>query len=78
MPCRVGITTRPEERKAEWEREVVGLQNWQILGTYSSRQKAQDHEDRYAARTGCLASHGGPDVTGKWNVYRFDYVRARG
>lgn len=37
MPCRVGITTRPEERRAEWERLVIGMSNWRILGQYQSR-----------------------------------------
>jgi hypothetical protein len=75
MPCRVGITTRPEERKAEWEREVVGLTNWRIVGEYTKREQAQEHENRYAAQTGCQASHGGADASGHWYVYRFDYVR---
>lgn len=77
MPCRVGITTRPGERKAEWERSVVGLRNWRILGTYSTKREAQDHEDRYARQNGCQASHGGGDGVGRWSVYRFDYTRTK-
>lgn len=76
MPCRVGITTRPDERRAEWERAVIGLRNWQIIGRYSSKEQAQAHEDRYAAQTGCQASHGGPDPDGTWYVYRFDYTKS--
>ena len=77
MPCRVGITTRPNERRLEWEREVVGLSDWKILETYFSKQAAQDHEDRVAASHGCHASHGGADVGGLWYVYHFCYVRIR-
>ncbi len=77
MPCRVGITTRPEERRAEWENKVVGLSNWRILNSYPTKQQAQQHEDRYAVQTGCKASHGGPDAPGLWHVYRFDYLRER-
>ena len=77
MPCRAGITTRPEERRAEWERQVVGLTNWRILGTYRSRQEAQAHENRYAQQTGCRAGAGGSDAPGLWHVYRFDYIRER-
>jgi len=77
MPCRVGITTRPDERRAEWERRVVGLTNWRIIGEYHSRQKAQAHEERYAQQTGCQAWPGGSDAPGPWYVYRFDYIRER-
>ena len=77
MPCRVGITTNPTERKAYWERQVIGLSNWRILGTYPSKQEAQAHETRYAASSGCQAHAGGPDASGTWSVYRFDYVRKK-
>lgn len=75
MPCRVGITTDPERRKKEWESQVVGLKNWRILGTHSTRKAAQDHEDRYARQHNCEAHHGGADASGPWHVYRFDYLQ---
>ena len=78
MPCRVGMTTDPESRRASWENKVVGLTNWRILGKYRSREEAQASETRYASRYGCQASPGGPDATGTWYVYRFDYTRKRG
>ena len=76
MPCRVGITTRPEKRKSEWEREVIGLRNWEIIGSYPTKSQAQAHEDRYANQHGCIAAHGGADAPGIWYVYRFDYTRS--
>lgn len=75
MPCRVGITTNPDERKRYWQNRVVGFSNWRILGTYQSKQQAQEHENRYAHATGCIAHAGGPDVPGKWHVYTFRYTR---
>ncbi len=77
MPCRVGITTDPERRKAYWESKVYGLTNWRLLKSYRSRAKAQEHEERYAARYNCQASPGGNDAGGTWHVYRFDYTRTR-
>jgi len=77
MPCRVGITTDLEGRRAYWERRVVGLTGWRVLGTYPTHQEAQAHEDRYARQSGCQAWPGGPDAPGAWHVYRFDYIRER-
>lgn len=77
MPCRVGITTDPDRRRAEWEAEVVGLSGWRRLGTYPTKAQAQAHEDDYARKTGCLAHAGGPAAAGPWHVYRFDYIRTR-
>lgn len=75
MPCRVGITTDPETRRASWENQVVGLTNWRILGKYRSRAEAQQHESQYASKYGCRAHGGGADATPPWYVYRFDYTR---
>jgi hypothetical protein len=77
MPCRVGITTDPDTRKASWENKVYGLTNWRILATYRSREKAQEHETRYAERYDCQASPGGAEAGGCWYVYRFDYTRTK-
>ena len=77
MPCRVGMTTDPDARQSFWESQVVGLTNWRILGKYMNRAKAQQHKTQYASRYGCQAHAGGPDVTGPWYVYRFDYTRTR-
>ena len=77
MPCRVGITTDPETRRAYWEGQVVGLTGWQIVANYRSRDEAQRHETRYAQTHGCEASPGGADASGTWYVYRFDYTRTR-
>jgi len=76
MVCRVGITTRPEQRKQEWKRKVDGLRNWQILAKRQNREDAQNLENQYAKQYGCKASGGGNDPDGPnetWSVYRFDY-----
>ena len=77
MPCRVGITTDPDRRRAEWENEVVGLKNWRILQQFESRKEAQDYETSYAKRYNCHAHGGGRAAPGPWYVYRFDYTRMR-
>ncbi len=76
MPCRVGMTTDPETRRTYWESQVVGLTNWRILGKYSRREEAQQHESQYASKYGCRAHAGGADATAPWYVYRFDYIRS--
>lgn len=77
MPCRVGITTRPDTRRTEWEAKVVGLSGWRIIGTHRSRAAAQEQESSYATRNGCQAHGGGRDANGPWSVYRFDYTRTK-
>jgi hypothetical protein len=78
MPCRVGITTDPDARRAYWQNQVVGFTNWRILKSSRSKTEAQDYETQYAERYGCQAKAGGPDAPGTWYVYRFDYTRTRG
>ena len=77
MPCRVGITTQSAFRRTEWERKVIGLTNWRIIGTHNTRDAAQAQETIYARTHGCTAHGGGRQATGLWIVYRFDYVRTR-
>ena len=78
MPCRVGITTDPEGRRAYWKSQVVGLKNWRILKSLADKAKAQEYETQYATRYGCQAHAGGADAPSLWYVYRFDYTRTRG
>jgi len=78
MPCRVGITTDPDTRRAYWQNQVVGFTNWRILKSFRRRAEAQEYETQYAKRYGCQASPGGADAPGTWYVYRFDYSRTRG
>ncbi len=75
MPCRVGITTDPNERKADWNRSVKGLKNWRILKKFRNKSDAQEYETRYANRYGCIAHPGGADAPGIWHVYYFEYTR---
>ncbi len=77
MPCRVGITTNPDARKAYWQNKVVGLKGWRILKRFGSKAKAQEYETWYASRYSCQASPGGASASGSWYVYRFDYTRTK-
>ena len=83
MPCRVGITTDPSERKRHWEREVVGLKNWrqQHVGSKLAAQTEESRRHNFCknfepSRGVCHAHPGGgdPDEYG-WHVYEFDYSR---
>ena len=73
MACRIGITTDPESRKADWERKYPNLRNWRILETHQTKSQAQQAEDRLASQYGCEAHHGGGSDPGPWSVYKFDY-----
>ena len=72
MSCRAGITTRPKDRKMEWKQDYPNMRNWQVFGPFSTREKAQEWEDRQP----CVKHPGGndPDTRGaEWYGYRFDY-----
>ena len=71
--CRVGITTDPERRKAEWERHYPSMYGWRILATYPTKEAAQAHEDGVRFKKGCVGSPGGDDAPGDWSVYQFQY-----
>lgn len=85
MPCRVGITTDPEQRKRDWESRVVGLRNWQTHDWYWNKEDAQAEENRlvkhcraYEDRGECHGKAGGGDPKDYgWTVYSFDYTRMR-
>ena len=85
MPCRVGITTNPQQRRVQWEGRVVGLKNWRTHGSHLSKEDAQDEEDRLVydcnsngSRGTCHGRAGGGDPKGQgWTVYSFDYTRER-
>lgn len=79
MPCRVGITTDPDRRKADWDRHVVGLRNWKIVGKHRSKSAAQKAETVYARQSGCVSKPGGGgQERATWYVYRFTYDRDMG
>ena len=74
MGCRVGITTRPQQRKNEWQRKHPRLRNWRLFGPYPSKARAQAREDALAASFGCVAHHGGGRRRrANWYVYYFEY-----
>ena len=74
MECRVGITTNPDRRKAEWKLEHPSLRNWRIEKTYSCKSDAQAEENRLAAARGCKSAPGGGGLEiATWYVYSFEY-----
>ena len=77
MPCRVGITTRPNERKEAWRNSVIGFKNWRELHKCQKKETAQNYEQRYAKQWGCKAHPGGADANGPWYVYYFEYTREK-
>ena len=74
MPCQVGITMSPTQRRAQWEQERPTLRNWQILETCYSKSAAQRRETALAQQYGCNAhpGGGGPE-NATWYVYYFQY-----
>ena len=71
---RCGITTRPNERRREWERELGVIQNWNLVQGFSSREEAQDWEDNHDQT---WQKHGGGrepnDKDAKWYGYEFEH-----
>lgn len=49
MTCRIGITTNPNKRLAEWESQYGRALNCKILKTYASKAEAQRVENFLAA-----------------------------
>jgi hypothetical protein len=74
MPCRVGITTDPEDKKAFWRTECLGFAHWRVLAKFATRKKARDYEMTFAKEHCCTAEPGGLDVDGSWYVYQFEFV----
>lgn len=85
MPCRVGITTDPKQRKEYWKSRVDGFKNWRTHGHYEEKNDAQAKEDSlvqhctaHGNRGACYGHAGGGDPDEKgWTVYSFNYKRAR-
>ena len=74
MGCRVGMTTNPQARRQDWEREYPNLYNWQIIRDELTYDQALLLEERVAQRYGCDAHGGGPRVEGSvYSVYKFNF-----
>jgi len=74
MGCRVGMTTDPESRKAEWKKKYPNLYGWEILHRTRSKSHAQQLETQEATARGCdHGSGGGGPETGDWHVYYFRF-----
>lgn len=75
MSCRIGITTDPERRKSEHQRDYPSLRNWMILSTHTTKSAAQTAEDRAKLTfPNCSAHRGGagPEFA-TWCLYKFDH-----
>ena len=73
MGCRVGITTRPTERKNEWLLKYPNMRNWQLFGPFINREVAQAWEDRQIP---CDRSGGGADpdlILAQWYGFKFEF-----
>lgn len=79
MPCRVGITTNPGERKRYWEGQYPTLRNWQILARCDTKSEAQKLDNHFVALYGCQSAPGGAGAErDDWIVYKFEYAELEG
>ena len=71
--CKIGMTTDPKRRKAEWERKYPDLE-WKTLQKYDSKSAAQSAEKRLANKYDCEAHGGGSGSKYKpWYTYKFNH-----
>ena len=77
MPCRLGITTDPGEKRKYWQNQVEGLSYWQILTSFEAISQAQTFEIQFAKAHGCQASLDSDDASGTLYIYHFEYTRER-
>lgn len=83
MSCRVGMTTKPEDKRTYWQTAVEGFANWQILTSFKSKAAAKEYGVAYALRNGCASSLDDPEPPIRerdyeveydwWYVYYFEY-----
>jgi len=77
MSCKIGITARPEERRAHVEMIYRTAKDWQILGSYGRRADATAAQRRFAGQMGCqmIKDDDAPDDDSgrQWHVYRFSH-----
>ena len=74
MPCRVGMSTNPQERRQYWSGQVRNLHNWRILASGLTYEQALAREENEARQRGCVAEPGGPRMDGPvWSVYYFEH-----
>ncbi len=77
MNCRIGMTTNPEQRRAQWLVEYPSMRNWKVLmGPIGDKATAQVAEAKLSQELGCISSPGGndpDDPLAPWFIYRFEY-----
>lgn len=77
VPCRVGYTHDPEERKSYWRgQHPLTFGAWEVLGEYNTKREALDAEEAFANKYNCKWGSGGDDPAtppDKWSVYYFRF-----
>ena len=77
MPCRIGITENPYEKRKYWQHHVVGFAQWQILASFDSSSEAQAYMTQFAKLHGCQMSEDYDSTSDKLCIYHFEYTRTR-
>ena len=77
MPCRIGITENPSEKRKYWKKQVVGFSDWQILASYESSSEAQAYMTKFATMHGCHMSEDYDSKSDKLCIYHFEYIKTR-
>ncbi len=74
MRKRVGITTDPEQRRKDWEKEYPTLRDWNIVKRELTYEEAQALENVYKSTKEYEGHEGGPPKAGRvYSVYTFSY-----
>ena len=77
MPCKIGITRSPKERKSYVEMIYRTAKNWQILGIYEERSEAAAAQRRFTAQLGCQTVEQTEETEGEhrqpWHVFFFTH-----
>ena len=75
MPCKVGITRRPQYRRREFQTACANLRNWRIDGPYPTMRAARIRMMGEIRRLGCsMGDTGyGQEHGVDWFIYFFEY-----
>jgi hypothetical protein len=73
MSSRHGITTRPEELRAEWHRACPTMHAWHVFGPFRDREQAEAWEDQQQDSNGSSNDMELDFPGARWWGFRFDY-----
>lgn len=71
MMGKVGITTRPDERRREHESTYGHLSNWHVEGPFPSREAARMWEMAHPYYDGSPIGNEPDNIFAKWYGYSF-------